>query len=74
LSVSSMNRRNKYLPKEKRVDLAIPNVLRVSLLGFCGAGFFLPGAYYSYIYVIFPMIMASRRIYSEQMKLNAVKG
>lgn len=68
LTVHRLNRMNKYVPYEKRVNLAIPNVLKVSLLGFCGAGFFLPGAYYSYIYIIFPLIMVSKKIYSDKMK------
>jgi probable O-glycosylation ligase (exosortase A-associated) len=68
LSLYRLNRKNKMLPEEKQVNLAIPNALRVSLLGFCGAGFFLPGAYYSYIYIIFALIMASKNIYAQEIE------
>jgi O-antigen ligase len=60
-----LRRRNKKLPLEKRVNLAAANVAGISLLGFCGAGFFLPGAYYSYIYIVFALIMASKEVYSK---------
>lgn len=63
-----MNKRNRKLFQGRRVDLAIPNALGVSLLGFCGAGFFLPGAYYSYIYIIFALIMASKIIYVPEIQ------
>lgn len=62
--LNGLNRRNRRLPIEKRLNLAIPSALGVSLLGFCGAGYFLPGAYYSYIYIIFALIMASEHVYS----------
>lgn len=70
MALNMMNRKNRKLPQERRVDLATPNALGVSLLGFCGAGFFLPGVYYSYIYIIFALIMASKIIYSNKILEN----
>ncbi len=67
LGVGRLNKRNKLLPAKDKVDLSIPQALRVGLIGFCGAGFFLPGAYYGYLYIIFALLMASQRIYSLQL-------
>ncbi|MFA6320561.1 MAG: O-antigen ligase family protein [Candidatus Omnitrophota bacterium] len=65
ISLYLINRKNKRLSPERRLDLTIPNSFGISLIGFCGAGFFLPGAYYSYIYIIFALIMAAKNIYSK---------
>jgi probable O-glycosylation ligase (exosortase A-associated) len=63
LGIIRINIKNSHLAKDKRVNLSIPNALGVSLLGFCGAGFFLPGAYYGYLYIIIPMLVASKITY-----------
>lgn len=63
-----INIKNKRLAEDKRVNLAMPNALGVSLLGFCGAGFFLPGAYYGYLYIIIPFLVASTITCKAQIK------
>jgi len=62
-----LNRRNNQLPEQKQLNIALPKALGVSLLGFCGAGFFLPGAYYGYLYIILALIIASRKIYTQRI-------
>lgn len=65
-----LNKSNNNLKSDKRISLALPNALGVSLLGFCGAGFFLPGAYYGYLYIIIPLIAASRIMCQARIKEN----
>lgn len=68
ISLYVLRRKNKSLKLDKRINLAIPNALGVSLLGFCGAGIFLPGAYYSYIYIVFALIMAGKLVYTKKIR------
>lgn len=67
--IMRLNGRNKRLPPDKQIVLIIPNMLGISLLGFCGAGFFLPGVYYGYQYIIIAMIIAGRIIYNDKLRL-----
>ena len=67
IGLNKVKRKNRTLPPDKRLDLSIHSALGVSLIGFCGAGFFLPGVYYGYFYIIIALIIAGRQIYLEKM-------
>ncbi len=68
-----LNRDNKRLSTGKCQNLVIPNMIGISLVGICGAGFFLPGAYHGYQYIIIALLVASRNVYSERIA-NLIKS
>ncbi len=66
--VYKLNKKNKRLPLKKRIDLSYPNTLRASMIGFAGAGFFLPGVYESYMFIICALVLVSYRIYNTEIE------
>ncbi|MDP3791833.1 MAG: O-antigen ligase family protein [Candidatus Omnitrophota bacterium] len=68
LGLLRLRKDNNALESDKRMNLALPYALGVSLIGFCGAGFFLPGAYYGYQYIIVALLVVSKLIYTDRIK------
>ncbi|MCD4781952.1 MAG: O-antigen ligase family protein [Candidatus Omnitrophica bacterium] len=64
--------RNFRLPADKKIDLTKSNLLRASLISLCGSGFFLPGAYYGYFYIIIALNLVGNKMIIEE--INIIEG